>query len=276
MNHLIAQYEKCYPFYEELTARLQALLAVLLKKQNLHIHSIAGRTKSKHSLEQKIIGANYKYRDLSEVTDLTGIRIITYYEDEVDQVAAFIRAHFSIDEENSVDKRKNLAPDRFGYLSLHLIVNLPPQNGALPKETGIEGQGCKFEIQIRSVLQHAWAEIEHDLAYKNKERETYESRRSFSRLAGLLELADQEFKKMRDMLLPEAAPSSPPAAILPVKPQSPPLLSSAWQKITDAAPLLRWTAYGFLLACFGAAVLDLYAGNLIHIAAVLSAMRAAG
>jgi hypothetical protein len=55
----------------------------------------------------------------------------------------------------------------------------------------------KFEIQVRSILQHAWAEIEHDLGYKSKQSVPKQIRRRFSRVAGLLELADAEFAAIR-------------------------------------------------------------------------------
>lgn len=58
----------------------------------------------------------------------------------------------------------------------------------------------KCEIQIRSVLQHAWAEIEHDIGYKSEITIPKEMRRSFSRIAGLLEIADKEFDSIRQAL----------------------------------------------------------------------------
>lgn len=55
----------------------------------------------------------------------------------------------------------------------------------------------KFEVQIRSILQHSWAEIEHDLGYKNLEGIPYHIKRKFSRVASLLEVADLEFSNIR-------------------------------------------------------------------------------
>jgi hypothetical protein len=78
------------------------------------------------------------------------------------------------------------------------VVTLSPKRCDLVEYRRFPGQ--KAEIQIRSILQHAWAEIEHDLGYKRKEDVPREIRRRFSRIAGLLELVDTEFVKIRDEL----------------------------------------------------------------------------
>lgn len=134
------------------------------------------------------------YNRLADVTDVVGIRVITHFESEVHAVSSLIEKEFEIDWENSVDKGKTLAPESFGYRSLHYICTL--------KDKGLEAEnerfrGLKFEIQIRSILQHAWAEIEHPLGYKSGQGIPPEFRRRFSRLAGLLEMADQEFGAIR-------------------------------------------------------------------------------
>ncbi|MEW6419082.1 MAG: hypothetical protein AB1480_13350 [Nitrospirota bacterium] len=117
--------------------------------------------------------------------------MITYFANEVDAVAKVIEDEFSIDVENSVDKRALLDPDRFGYLSLHYIAKLSERHSKLTEYKRFSG--LKFEIQMRSILQHVWAEIWHDLGYKSRQSVPKEIQRCFSRLAGLLEIADDEF-----------------------------------------------------------------------------------
>ncbi|WP_432929178.1 GTP pyrophosphokinase [Microbispora sp. CA-135349] len=175
-----------------------SLLQALALARNISVHSITYRIKEEVSARKKLSNGREKYAGVDDLTDLLGVRIITYFPNEVDAIAKIIEDEFRIDRENSVDKRKLLDPDRFGYLSLHYIAMLNEDRCKL-----IEYQpfaDLKFEVQIRSILQHAWAEIEHDLGYKSQHGTPAEVRRRFSRLAGLLELADAEFQAINQEL----------------------------------------------------------------------------
>ena len=113
----------------------------------------------------------------------------------MDLVAEIIEREFLVIPEHSQDKRALLDPDRFGYLSIHYVVKISEERKDLTEYKRFED--CLFEIQIRSILQHSWAEIEHDLGYKTEEEIPRDTRRQFSRLAGLLEIADDEFLDIR-------------------------------------------------------------------------------
>jgi ppGpp synthetase/RelA/SpoT-type nucleotidyltranferase len=155
-----------------------------LKQQGLELNSIEHRIKTEESLAGKLERKGEKYHQLSDITDLIGLRIVTFYTDDVDKVAAIISQLFDIDWANSVDKRKLHDLNSFGYNSLHYICNL--HEGSFP-----------FEIQIRTALQHTWSAIEHDIGYKGAVKLPPQYRRQFSRLAGMLELADDEFSRLR-------------------------------------------------------------------------------
>jgi putative GTP pyrophosphokinase len=181
--------------FSEACARLTSQI---LSSDNLHVHSVTSRLKERPKLEEKVMREGKDYRALDSVTDVVGVRIITHFEDEVDTIGTIIEREFDIDQVNSIDKRKILDPDRFGYLYLHYISTISKDRCKLPEYRLYEGLVC--EIQIRSILQHAWAEIEHDLGYKAKSVIPAPVKRRFSRLAGLLELADSEFSRLRDDL----------------------------------------------------------------------------
>lgn len=194
---LYSQYTELKDTYELFGKKLVDLIEGLLKRDNIDYQAISYRVKSEDSFRNKVKKKN-KYKDINEMTDVCGIRIITYYSDTVDRVAEIISEQFNVDEDNTIDKRKALDPDRFGYLSLHYVVSLKDNRLSLPEYEIFKD--IKVEIQIRSISQHAWAEIEHDLGYKSKKEIPKSIRRDFSRLASLLELVDKEFIEIRNKI----------------------------------------------------------------------------
>jgi region found in relA / spoT proteins family protein len=180
--------------YEDCLNYVENTVKNIIKSQSINVHEIVGRVKTIESLEGKVKRKNYS--NLAEITDLCGIRIITYFSDDVDKIAELISQEFEVDLENTIDKRKSEDPTKFGYVSLHYVVGLREENTS-PTLYG-RFKNIKLEIQIRTVMQHAWAEIEHDLGYKSKEDIPDQYRRQFSRLAGLIELADDNFLQLKN------------------------------------------------------------------------------
>lgn len=197
-NAVLTQYDEQKDLYETFTQKMASLIREILSGSGINIHSVTQRTKDRKSLAKKLTKPNSSYQSVKEVTDISAVRITTYFADDVDRVVAILADEFLIDEDNSVDKRALLDPDRFGYLSTHHVATLSVGRCRYPEYRRFDG--LKFEIQTRSILQHAWAEIEHDLGYKSMLEVPKEIRRRFSRLSGLLELADSEFLAIRDQL----------------------------------------------------------------------------
>lgn len=179
--------------YKGLAERTNVLLNSLVRKK-INPHQINYRIKDKESFLNKLIRKNYKYSYLEEITDILGFRLITYFEDDIRIIESLIKNEFKIDKKNSVDKR-NLEIDKFGYRSVHFVVSLSDERLKLPEY--IDYKNLKFEIQIRSILQHSWAEIEHDIGYKGANEIPSSAKRTFYRVAALLEQADIEFTKLR-------------------------------------------------------------------------------
>lgn len=194
-----SEYQQAVALLPEFGTSLESLLSRLLNAEPIEFHSVDHRVKTRGSAERKIARPRKGMNDagprtLATLTDLLGIRVITYFRDEVGEVAKVIEREFTIDTENSVNKQPTDA-DRFGYLSVHYVAQLSPSRAALREYERYSG--IKFEVQIRSILQHAWAEIEHDLGYKSEAAVPRAVRRQFSRLAGVLELVDDAFVSIR-------------------------------------------------------------------------------
>ncbi len=197
-DNILSEYDTNVSLYEILSRKISALLEGLIRDEGLYVHSIHHRVKQRESLSRKLNKPDASYKKLGDLTDIAGVRVITYFSSDVDRVADIIRREFTVDTEHSIDKGALLDPDRFGYLSLHYVVSLSKSSGKLPEDKRLVR--LKAEIQIRSILQHAWAEIEHDLGYKSKHAIPIHMRRRFSRLSGLLEIADYEFDGLRKNL----------------------------------------------------------------------------
>lgn len=194
---ILKQYEENKSRFEEFTRKLDILLMELFKSEDIFPHQITSRVKGIESLKRKIESKKNKYSDISEITDCVGLRVISYLEDEVDRIAELIEKEFVIDKNNSVDKR-SLDIDRFGYKSLHYVISLSDSRKFLSEYSRY--QNIKAEIQIRSILQHSWAEIEHDLGYKSSITVPDIVKRDFYRVAALLEVADIEFVKIKNSI----------------------------------------------------------------------------
>lgn len=186
-----SQYELFALFLSQVLERAGALYAPLCIVQ--------ARAKTVSSFAQKIIRKDKYKEPLKEVTDLCGARIIVHFQSQALKVCTFIKENFIIDEVNSIDVGSKLREEEFGYLSIHYIVT--PRAGSIlgvpvPKELLTR----KAEIQVRTLLQHAWADISHDRIYKSNLTVPKRWKRESARLAAVLEKADDAFASMSETL----------------------------------------------------------------------------
>ena len=184
---ILEEYRSRLPEYEEISSRASKEIKEMLASAGIIVAAVESRVKTEHSLAGKLELKGAKYSSIADITDIVGLRVITFYIDDVDKVASLIERLFEIDWENSVDKRKLHEIDSFGYLSLHYICSY-------------KGSDIRFEVQLRTVLQHAWANMNHDTGYKSGVEVPREYLRNLGRLAGMLELADEQFSRIRSEL----------------------------------------------------------------------------
>ena len=190
-------YTRARPVLGAIAQTLDTRLRALLADHGIKVHSVQRRVKTANSLAAKVARPERTYRGLTDVTDLVGLRVIAYFEDTVETIATLLERHLAVDFRQSVDKTAALASTQFGYRSVHYVCALPEDCASRLERPQADGPPHRYEIQIRTVLQHAWAEIEHDLGYKTEADVPAAMRRKFSRLAGLLELVDEEFVSIR-------------------------------------------------------------------------------
>jgi predicted RNase H-like nuclease len=173
-----------------------ALVASMLDEAGINYLTVDGRAKAIASFAEKANraeGGHLLYPDpLNDIGDQLGIRVITYVRDDVEAVAALLGEQLTVRDDRDFGEL-TASQGRFGYASRHLQVEL---------------EGRVVQVQLRTVLQHAWAEFEHDIRYKGTVPAEHASEfdRRFTLAAGLLELADQEFSAIRDRLR-DAEPS---------------------------------------------------------------------
>ena len=180
---ILEEYNEQVDDFKKLEKKVLKILQKIVKDSNVRVYEINHRIKEKESLVGKLERKGDKYTSLSDITDILGFRIVCFFSDDVDVLAKKIESQMEIDWDESIDKRKFLNTNSFGYLSVHYICI---------------SENKRFEIQMCSLLQHVWAMMEHDLGYKTKFGVPAAVSRDFSRLAGLLEIADEHFIRIRD------------------------------------------------------------------------------
>jgi ppGpp synthetase/RelA/SpoT-type nucleotidyltranferase len=184
---ILKEYRDNLPKFEKEAAEAFDKLKRTIDDAGILVAALEYRVKTEDSLAGKLELKGNKYKTLADITDIIGIRVITFYIDDVDKVSSAIDRLFDIDWTNTIDKRKLHEIDSFGYMSLHYICS----QGDFP---------YRFEIQIRTILQHAWANINHDTGYKSGIEVPKNYLRNLNRLAGMLELADEQFSRIRSEL----------------------------------------------------------------------------
>ena len=163
---LLEEYRQQLPLYNRLMEAVKSKLSDMVKDSDLTVSSMEFRIKEEPSLAGKLLRKGSKYSSLKDITDIFGARVIMFYNEDVDRVAAFAESIFEVDWPNSVDKRKMHETNSFGYNSLHYICRIPKK-------------------------------VFYDPEYPELNDVRFEYHRMLSRLAGMMELADDEFSRIR-------------------------------------------------------------------------------
>lgn len=180
------------PKHERLTASVVAILIGVLENREIEHLNVDGRTKTFKSVNEKIKRKSYS-EPIEQITDLSGARVILYFQDQIPMVESLIRELFVVDEKNSASSTERLGNDKVGYQSIHFVCKLGDPRQDLPEYEGI--CDLKFEVQVRTVLQHAWAQFTHDRTYKFAGVLPKHLQRQVNLYSGMLEVIDNAFSQ---------------------------------------------------------------------------------
>lgn len=195
------QYAKLYEMILVPTAaELEKLLRSHLEKMQ-RIDRIVARAKTIERFEAKAAktddSGKAKYDNpLIQIQDQIGARVVVYYKNDLVPVGEELRKYlFPIEE-------KTLVPDsewKFGYFGRHFIMKLPTE--AIPKNIDPSNVPNFFELQIKTLFQHAWSEAEHDLGYKAPEELSEKQQRNLAFTSAQAWGADEVFERLATQLV---------------------------------------------------------------------------
>ncbi len=161
LDNILSEYKRKHPTYEEFRVAFHKVIEAFLRESQ-YKYQISSRTKSLERLEEKLIRkkeADKYYDSIGDIEDLVGIRVIFYTERE--------KENFLNDFKNEISglvKVENREKDN-GYKATHIIMSFGPKRLKLSEYKHFRNLKC--ELQVTSIFHHAWAEIEHDLIYKD-------------------------------------------------------------------------------------------------------------
>jgi putative GTP pyrophosphokinase len=159
-----------------------------LTQAGIKTHSVTSRVKDRASFLEKVERKGYM-DPFSESPDLVGARVVCLFIEDLPALKRLADQWFEILEEE--DKVEESAPDTFGYMSHHYVCRLKQEHTG-PRYDQIKN--IRFELQCRTILQDAWANVSHYLAYKGESSIPDELRRDFYALSGLFYVADRHFQ----------------------------------------------------------------------------------
>ena len=197
----VADFAATHAELEAATEEYVALVRTLLDDAGINYLSVTGRAKSVASFAAKALreedGRPLFPDPLADIGDQLGIRVITYLHRDVAAVAELLADQLAVIDDRDLGQETARA-GRFGYASRHLQVTVPSDVPAVSDAV----RSRAAQVQVRTVLQHAWAEFEHATRYKGSipEEHAPDLDRRFTLAAGLLELADQQFSDIHERL----------------------------------------------------------------------------
>ncbi|MFE1858448.1 GTP pyrophosphokinase [Streptomyces anandii] len=176
--------------YADLCSEVRYSLDRGINLAGVKIHSVSSRPKALESFLGKV--ERKKYTDpFTQCEDLAAARVVCLFMSDLGRIRTVIENHFQVISRQ--DKVQDGDAATFGYMSQHYTCKLSGRHSG-PRYDHISD--LKFEIQVRTILMDAWANISHYLSYKNEDSIPLDMLRDFHALSGLLYVADRQFETL--------------------------------------------------------------------------------
>lgn len=188
---LRTQYDGIHRKYEKLEESLRRDLNTFFDEAGISVLSIESRVKEFGSFWRNVQRKRC-HNPLEDIQDICGLRVICYYPSDLEPVSEVVKGSFEVIEFE--DKADSLRTGEFGYRSRHFVVT--PKEHALRTASYQGLDELKAEIQVRTIFEHAWAELSHELEYKKEEHAPKELRRRLHQLGAMLENLDAQFDEL--------------------------------------------------------------------------------
>ncbi len=194
MSVLGKSFKEIKPKYERLAQNIEQALIQFLEENKISSFDVEKRVKEEKSFLEKVVRKSYE-NPFEQMEDIAGVRVICFYNEDLVLIDKIIKEQFIVLSHSN--KSQELDDDRFGYTSNHYVIKLKPEWLQAPNYRNLEN--LKVEIQVRTILMHAWAAISHKLLYKKNDDVPKEFKRKLNRLSALIELADEQFDDIKNM-----------------------------------------------------------------------------
>jgi len=202
---LITKYRKTYDqVLRPIALVLEGLIREHLEGDKVaRIDRITARAKHPQRFlakAQKVDSQGYqRYKEpFIQIQDLIGARVIVFYKNDISKAETSLKKYFRDIESQTIVPDSEM---EFGYFGRHLIMVLPTD--AIPRTIRREDAPKFFELQIKTLFQHAWSEAEHDLGYKFPEELSLDQKRKLAFTAAQAWGADEIFEELVAQLIHE-------------------------------------------------------------------------
>ena len=213
VEKVISQYDEKKGLYGNFLERILGLIREFAEADGLMAHSYKGWIREREDLKSWLQNGGEVFENLSDVNDVAYIRVITFFESDVEIISQIVRREFSLFSSIECSSSRLKDPDRFGYVSRCHIVGLLENRLELIEYKRF--RGCLVKIEIRSLLQQAWAEIDARFGFEGKNQFPTDMARNYARVAGLFEVADSELNLIMDHIFfrkgPQPTATRPPS-----------------------------------------------------------------